>query len=259
MVSKKASPIDGTVTIMVVLVLLVPSVLPNPTAEFRKIFLKKCSEFSKGTANGEKILATFEKAYVGKDKCHVFGKDYDELFAENPFKHPCGKTMLWSKTEDVVHKFTGTGDCYITMRHTLLGYVLNGLSWYGKVNSKETFTEHFEYCEPNPVSSFWQIASTKFAQHACGHVTVMLNGEIDEPYDPKSFFALYEVPNLQPAEVKQLTVLLVGDKKNQCNNESLKNLKNILKGKNIEYDCKEMTQSHIEKCIRENNGCGACL
>lgn len=43
--------------------------------------------------------------------------------------------MFWSKTKDVVHDFVRNG-CFVTMEDTLLGSVLDGLSWCGKEGSK---------------------------------------------------------------------------------------------------------------------------
>lgn len=42
-----------------------------------------------------------------------------------------GKTMLWSDTKDLVHKFTERTKLFITMEDTLLGSVLDGRTWCG--------------------------------------------------------------------------------------------------------------------------------
>lgn len=44
--------------------------------------------------------------------------------------------MFWSRSKQVVHDFTEKTDCFITLEDTLLGSVLDGLSWCGKENSK---------------------------------------------------------------------------------------------------------------------------
>lgn len=43
--------------------------------------------------------------------------------------------MFWSKTKDMVHDFTGRRGCFTTMEDTLLGSVLDGLSWCGREGS----------------------------------------------------------------------------------------------------------------------------
>lgn len=46
--------------------------------------------------------------------------------------------MFWSKTKDVVHDFTEKRDCFLTLEDTLLGSVLDGLTWCGKEGSSGT-------------------------------------------------------------------------------------------------------------------------
>lgn len=43
--------------------------------------------------------------------------------------------MLWSKTKEMVHDFTKKKDCFITLEDTVLGFVLDGLTWCGKEGS----------------------------------------------------------------------------------------------------------------------------
>lgn len=49
-----------------------------------------------------------------------------------------GQTMLWSKTNELVHKYTAKDedkkDCF-TLEDTLLGYILNDERWCGKKGS----------------------------------------------------------------------------------------------------------------------------
>ncbi|XP_065805173.1 ADP-ribosyl cyclase/cyclic ADP-ribose hydrolase 1-like [Labrus bergylta] len=257
MVSKKALAIGVIVTVVVVVVIVVPSVLLTQKAEFRETFMKKCLEFPEEEHICETIWTNFELAYVGKEKCNFSDQNYDQLLAETPFKHPCGKTMFWSKTKDLVHKFTKKRDCFFTLEDTLLGYVLNGLSWCGEKGNNETFTENCEDCLPNPVSSFWKIASTRFAQYTCEGASVMLDGERKEPYDSNSFFGGVEVPNLQPPRVKNLTVVLVTEEIRACTCDSLGTLRKDL-DQRIGCACKAVTKSRVETCIEDNTPCGAC-
>uniref|UniRef100_UPI0037E988CB ADP-ribosyl cyclase/cyclic ADP-ribose hydrolase 1-like n=1 Tax=Semicossyphus pulcher TaxID=241346 RepID=UPI0037E988CB len=268
MVSKKAVATGGAVTVVVVVVVL--SVLLTPrTAKFKATFMKRCEAYGETSHICEQTLATFEQAYVGKDHSDFSEGNYDQLFAETNLKHPCGKTMFWSKREDLIHKFTGKGDCFIALKDTFLGHVLDGLKWCGKegnkalsslsASGKKKKSQYEElHVKPkiNPVTSFWNKASAKFAQHACGHVTAMLDGERKEPYDPKSFFGGVEVPNLQPSKVTHLTVVLVG-KESGCTCESLGSLRKDLH-QSIGCTCKAVARSHVEQCIEENTPCGAC-
>lgn len=44
--------------------------------------------------------------------------------------------MFWSKTKDIVHDYTKKNEaCFVTLEDTLLGSVVNGLTWCGKEGS----------------------------------------------------------------------------------------------------------------------------
>ncbi|KAM9712273.1 ADP-ribosyl cyclase/cyclic ADP-ribose hydrolase 1-like isoform 2-T2 [Menidia menidia] len=212
----------------------------------------------------EQLWDAFQNAYVKKDHCKVPMEAYDLLMTLAPIEPLQDKAMFWSKTKDVVHDFTGKTDCFVTVEDSLLGSVLDGLTWCGKEGSSETLTTgcpDWNKCPNNTVSSFWKRISTAFADAAKGDVTVMLNGSITKPFDDKSIFASVEVERLKSPRIKNLKVVLVADKKagTKCKNGSLKTLQEKLEKKKIKYDCKDVPQSQIKKC--SSNGkktCGSC-
>ncbi|XP_041670513.1 ADP-ribosyl cyclase/cyclic ADP-ribose hydrolase 1-like isoform X1 [Cheilinus undulatus] len=243
-----------TFTFVVVVLILVPSVLLNP-GTFKDTFVKKCLAYKNEPKTCEKMWVTFQKAYVGKQSKEVLPANYETLLKDHPYTHPCDKTMLWSGVSreagrDLVHEFTATKKIYLTLEDTWLGKTLDGLSWCGKKNSKETFTA-CEKEKPNPVFSFWVKASEKMAQYACGEVTVMLDGSRrEQPLSDKSILVATEIPNLQtPKVTKLMVVLLVKKNENQCNKQTLKDLKKKLDEKKIAYSCKEVTETEFRNCI----------
>ncbi|CAJ1082619.1 ADP-ribosyl cyclase/cyclic ADP-ribose hydrolase 1-like isoform X1 [Xyrichtys novacula] len=256
MASKKSLPISGTITVTVIVVVLAPPALLDQTAEFKATFLKKCADFKVDKQTCDSKWYMFEKAYVGKKETDVTETSYQELFDKTPFTQPCGKIMLWSGLNGLANRFTKNRDDFFTLADTLLGHVLDGLTWCGKKGSKETFTSGCSTNKPNAVLSFWIMASIKFAQYTCGRVTLMLDGDQDKPYDENRIFGKYELPNLQSPRVKSLKVILVVTKIDgpKCAHNSLKNLSNILKGKKISYSCLALTRKDIEKCIKERKG-----
>ncbi|KAG8009583.1 ADP-ribosyl cyclase/cyclic ADP-ribose hydrolase 1 [Nibea albiflora] len=185
----------------------------------------------------------FEQAYVGKPSCNVPMSAYDPLMKAAPFTHSCGKSMLWSKTAKLVHEYTKKNkDCF-TLEDTLLGYCLNGLTWCGKEGSSETFTSgcpKWDKCVKNPVRSFWTRASEGFADHACGEVSVMLDGSLEKPFDPNSVFATIEIKRLRAPKVKKLNVILVSGEKSNCNSPNLKKDLRKALDLNVKYSCKEV-------------------
>ncbi|XP_041670514.1 ADP-ribosyl cyclase/cyclic ADP-ribose hydrolase 1-like isoform X2 [Cheilinus undulatus] len=91
----------------------------------------------------------------------------------------------------------------------------------------------------------------KMAQYACGEVTVMLDGSRrEQPLSDKSILVATEIPNLQtPKVTKLMVVLLVKKNENQCNKQTLKDLKKKLDEKKIAYSCKEVTETEFRNCI----------
>ncbi|KAM9712250.1 ADP-ribosyl cyclase/cyclic ADP-ribose hydrolase 1-like isoform 2-T3 [Menidia menidia] len=212
----------------------------------------------------EQLWDAFQKAYVKKHPCKVPTEAYDPLMTLAPIEPLQDKAMFWSKTKDVVHDFTGKTDCFVTVEDSLLGSVLDGLTWCGKKGSSETLTTgcpDWNTCPNNSVSSFWKRISTAFADAAKGDVTVMLNGSITKPFDDKSIFASVEVERLKSPRIKNLKVVLVADKKagTKCKNGSLKALQEKLEKKKIKYDCKDVPQSQVKKCSSDGKKtCGSC-
>ncbi|XP_063730034.1 ADP-ribosyl cyclase/cyclic ADP-ribose hydrolase 1-like isoform X2 [Eleginops maclovinus] len=206
--------------------------LRQNTDQLKPTFIARCEEF-KGY-DCDKIWDAFEQAYVGRDPCNVPMEAYDPFIAAAPLKPTCNRMMFWSKTKDIVHDFTEKTDCYLTVEDSLLGSVLDGLTWCGKEGSSETFTTGcpgWTDCVNNTVRSFWNRVSTAFADVACGAVTAMLNGSIVTPFHPA---------------------------RTNCTNASLKDLQKEL-DQGITYTCKEVTETQIQDCSSHpEKPCGAC-
>ncbi|CAG5896133.1 unnamed protein product [Menidia menidia] len=132
--------------------------------EFKNTFLEKCQKFKKSQKTKcEQLWDAFQKAYVKKDPCKVPMEDYEPLMTLAPIEPLQDKAMFWSKTKDVVHDFTKRTDCFVTVEDSLLGSVLDGLTWCGKEGSSETLTTgcpDWNECPNNTVSSFWKRIST---------------------------------------------------------------------------------------------------
>ncbi|KAM4606299.1 ADP-ribosyl cyclase/cyclic ADP-ribose hydrolase 1-like [Polymixia lowei] len=214
--------------------------------DFKTTFIDKCEKFpGRNAGHGcQNIWSVFERAYIGKDPCKVPVEAYDPLIYTVPVDPPYDRMMFWSKTKNVASEFATTNN-YVILDKTLLGNILDGLTWCGKEGSSETFTtgcpgRSDKNCLNNPVHSFWNRASAAFADGASGQVTAMLNGAIDEPYDPTSVFARIEVKRLNPNKVNSLNVFLVNQKKDgaSCdNNQSLRDLRVEVQQKGITYSC----------------------
>lgn len=241
----------------------------DPSADsFKSTVITRCEKFvtdkSSVTKTGcQKLWNVFEKAYVGRDPCDVPPEAYNPLMSVVPQEPSCNRMLFWSKTKGLVHDFTEKMDCFWTLEDTLLGFVMDGLTWCGKEGNNETFTTGcpgWTECDNNPVRSFWNRASAAFADAACGNVTAMLNGSITTPFSPTSTFATVEVKRFNSTRMNGLNVVLV-TKDNDvttCEDHSLKNLKADLDPK-LMYSCKVVPKAVIQRCISDPEPvCRAC-
>ncbi|KAJ8377158.1 hypothetical protein SKAU_G00077380 [Synaphobranchus kaupii] len=236
---------------------------------FKTVIISKCKAYlglneeqsSENTC--EKVWDAFSGAYVGRDPCDVPMEAYDSLIhAVNP-KAACNRMLFWSQTKDIVHQFTEAKKCLLTLEDTLLGFIMDNLTWCSKNGSKETFSTGcpgWSECEKNPVRSFWNRVSAAFAESACGEVTVMLNGSVDTPFRANSIFASIEVKKFSSPKMRALNVILVtrGNDTANCENDSLQNLQAVL-DPTLKYTCTEVHRSKIMDCISDpDKPCGAC-
>ncbi|CAF3376805.1 unnamed protein product [Rotaria sp. Silwood1] len=167
------------------------------------------------------------------------------------YKPYCSNVLEWS--HPVVHTYNNYNFNYITLEDTLAAAMVTGFTWCGKDNDAEWF--HYVSC-PNDCKdnigaddAFWEIASKTFAQNVVGEIYLVLNGSQsnDRPsFRNNSFFARYELPNLQrkgPYRVTKLNVLLLHspDQKvvEKCGENSLITLETIVRSYQIEYLCKD--------------------
>ncbi|XP_059183007.1 ADP-ribosyl cyclase/cyclic ADP-ribose hydrolase 1-like [Centropristis striata] len=247
--------------LIIIVAVVLGLTLRKNTDSLKTTFISRCKAFKEYDC--PKIWDAFEQSYVGRDPCKVPMEAYDPFIAAAPFQPACNRMMFWSKTTDVVHDFTEKKDCFLTLEDTLLGSVMDGLTWCGKEGSPETFTTGcpgWTDCVNNTVRSFWNRASAAFADAACGQVTAMLNGSIVTPFNPTSIFATIELERLDSPRVKNLNVVLVTQETTvtNCTNASLKNLQKEL-DPGVKYNCKEVSEAQIQECSSNpEKPCGAC-
>ncbi|XP_018588577.1 ADP-ribosyl cyclase/cyclic ADP-ribose hydrolase 1-like [Scleropages formosus] len=264
------SGVAALVLSVVLAVLLVATVGgPSPGKDLKDTVVSRCRTFlemnepetSKKLC--EDAWAAFARAFVGRDPCEVPVEAYDPLIYTIEQKSRCGRTLFWSKTKVLAHQFTQEKKCMVTVEDTLLGFIMDGLTWCGRNGSNGVFTTGcpgWTQCQLNPVRSFWGRVSAAFAASSCGNAAVMLNGSLATPFDPTSVFASVEVKNFNSTIMTGLTVLLVARKNDSasCGNSSLQNLQQALDPM-LKYQCKVVQQSQILDCIADTTmPCGKC-
>nr|XP_046227185.1 ADP-ribosyl cyclase/cyclic ADP-ribose hydrolase 1-like [Scatophagus argus] len=261
---RKRCLILGVVAVLIVIIIIAVIVglaLRRETDQFKATFIARCEKFKEYDC--QNVWDAFQQAYVGRDPCKVPVEAYDPFIAATPFKPPCNRMMFWSKTKDVVQDFAEKKDCFVTLEETVLGSVVDGLTWCGKEGSSETFTTDcpgWSDCDNNTVRSFWNRVSATFAEAACGDVSAMLNGSIATPFSPLSVFGSVEVKRFNSTRMRSLSVVLVTPENpvSHCTDASLKDLQKEL-DEGIKYNCTEVTLAQIQECISNSEKpCGPC-
>ena len=134
---------------------------------------------------------------------------------------------------------------YWSLEDTFSGNLLNELMF---CPNKTLAGFNYDSCPADCVtrnSMFWNAASADFAKKASGYINVILNGtRTSGAIANYSTFFNYELPNFKSDRIKQVKVLLLhspGQQKYETCSEpkSLVTLKNLLKQKNIDYECED--------------------
>ncbi|XP_066241089.1 ADP-ribosyl cyclase/cyclic ADP-ribose hydrolase 1-like isoform X2 [Saccopteryx leptura] len=192
------------------------------TPHFSEIVLGRCYTYTQVLRpelrhkDCHKIRKAFMNAFLSKDPCGSTEQDYQPLMELTNQSVPCHKTVLWSKSSELAHQYTGILRDMFTLEDTLLGYIADGLTWCGDESSSEMNYESCPHwkkdCRNNTVSVFWNTVSKRFAENACGVVQVVLNGSISNTFDKNS---------------------------HSCSSPSINDLKLILNRRNITFTCQD--------------------
>ncbi|XP_067386394.1 ADP-ribosyl cyclase/cyclic ADP-ribose hydrolase 1 [Emydura macquarii macquarii] len=195
----------------------------------------------------QKIWETMKNAFIYKNPCNITIEDYQPLMDLASHPIPCNKSLFWSKTNDLVHRYTKTNHSFLTLEDTLLGYMTDGVSWCGNPSSpgiNYKSCPKWSECESNPSSVYWKMASKMFAERACGVVQVMLNGSIDAgAFINSSIFGSIEIFNLDPDKVSTVQIWLMhnigGPQSESCMGPSITRLKSILEERALSVSCED--------------------
>uniref|UniRef100_A0A8B9VI20 ADP-ribosyl cyclase/cyclic ADP-ribose hydrolase n=1 Tax=Anas zonorhyncha TaxID=75864 RepID=A0A8B9VI20_9AVES len=216
-----------------------------------------------------KIWESLKYAFIYKNPCNTTAEDYQPLMELASHPIPCNKSLFWSKTNDLAHRYTKSSHGFLTLEDTLLGYMFDGVSWCGDPSvpgiNYESCPKRSE-CESNPGSVFWKTASKRFAEAACGVVQVMLNGSIEAgAFRSSSIFGSIEVFNLNPDKVSEIQIWLMhdigGPQSESCSGHSIQRLKRILEERNFTITCEDNYRPvQLLQCVRnpDHEDCRLC-
>ncbi|XP_021510115.1 ADP-ribosyl cyclase/cyclic ADP-ribose hydrolase 1 [Meriones unguiculatus] len=242
------------------------------TKHFPEIFLGRCLVYTQilrpemRDQDCKKLLGAFKRAFVSKNPCNITTEDYEPLVKMATQTIPCNKSLFWSKSKDLAHKYTWVQGKLFTLEDTLLGYIADDLRWCGDPSTSDMNYESCPHwrdnCPNNPITVYWKVISKKFAEDACGVVQVMLNGSLSEPFHKNSTFGSVEVFNLDPDKVHKLEAWVMHDIEtafsNSCSSSSINELKLIVQKRNITFACQDNYRPvRFVQCVKnpEHSSC----
>ncbi|XP_035614544.1 ADP-ribosyl cyclase/cyclic ADP-ribose hydrolase 1 [Oncorhynchus keta] len=207
----------------------------------------------------EEIWREFEEAVMRKSRCNVKVKDYKRMFHATPQTLTCGKLLFWSKTRELIHSYAAVTRRFWTLEDTLVGYMFNDLIWCGQEEKDRGFDFNscpdWSTCVHHPVYSLWRQASQNFAAAACGNITVLLNGSIENAFNRKSMFGGVELDSLNPRMVDHVNIKVVANLEGpfieSCTQGSIVDLINVLQTRGFRWTCTDSDLTlMILQCIQ---------
>ncbi|NXG15087.1 CD38 hydrolase, partial [Grallaria varia] len=245
------------------------------TKNLQEVILGRCYNYiaerypELGDKDCLKIWESLKDAFIYKNPCNITSEDYQPLMELASHPIPCNKSLFWSKTHDLVHRYTKSNQNFITLEDTLLGYMADRISWCGDPSAPGINYEScpkWSECESNPSFVFWKLASKMFAEAACGVVQVMLNGSIEAgAFRNSSIFGSIEVFNLNPDKVSEVHIWLMhdigGPQSESCSGHSIQRLKSILEERNIRIICEDNYRPvQLLQCVHnpDHTDCRLC-
>ncbi|XP_060069476.1 ADP-ribosyl cyclase/cyclic ADP-ribose hydrolase-like [Ylistrum balloti] len=246
------------VCLMFVVCILTIVTTSGTTPGIKDIFLGRCRAYQEllqpypqTVLDCNSTWVQFEASFVGKDPCKLTSQDYSKFVETTLSSVPEDKALFWSGTYRVAHEYADAGKRFITLEDTLLGYMMNGLTWCGQtvppgVNYKNC--PSYNECPVTASTAFWGKASSQFASQAKGTVTLLLDGsnQTRPAYSTDSYFAKFELPALSSDAVKMVKIYVVHDinqpYRETCENGTLPALQQAVKNHGLGYSCHDNPQ-----------------
>ncbi|XP_058232032.1 ADP-ribosyl cyclase/cyclic ADP-ribose hydrolase 1 [Hemibagrus wyckioides] len=237
---------------LVIIVILIGDINTGPgtTLNINHIVIGRCYEYitlvnPSTRYKCEEIWYEFEKAVVQRTPCSVTVKDYDTMFHAAPQTLPCDKLLLWSKTRELMQSYLAVQGRFWTLEDTLVGFMFKDLIWCGQKERERGFDfqscPEWSKCVSHPVHSLWKGASQNFAAAACGNITVLLNGSIENAFNRNSMFGSVELDNLNPRMVSHVHIIVVpnleGPFVESCSKGSILTLVGVLQTRGFHWSC----------------------
>jgi len=93
--------------------------------------------------------------------------------------------MFWSGTYDVAHEYADTGRRFVTLEDTLLGFIMNGLTWCGQTadpGMNYQSCPSYNECPESASTAFWGTASATVNEKCSVRKSAKASNFTNEPY-----------------------------------------------------------------------------
>jgi len=221
------------------------------TPHIQEIFMGKCFEKNPGWdpipnslpgVNCSLLWQTFAMG-AEKDMHVVTDNDFKPFFSVAPFGSPKDNALFWSGNKNFANRLAADGTRFTTLEETSTGYILNGLSWCGKLleNGTEPAFDYHNSCDYAQNSTYygsqgvWNSCSKAFASSVTGDINILLQPQqlyyTSGPYlayRNTSIFKLIELPSMNSQAISNIRILLLINTTSapleRCGSGSLKDL-----------------------------------
>ncbi|CAH1781446.1 unnamed protein product [Owenia fusiformis] len=245
------------------------------TDHLQDIFIGRCWNYQtkiRPVAPGQykncsELWQRFSTAFMNKDACSVTQDDYRSYGDIAMEDVPNGKSLFWEGTYQVTHDYSRRGRRKWALGDILIGYCVDQLTWCGQTAAPGVnYTRCPAYGECSSYDdAFWGMAATKYAIAASGEATTIMNGSRTDgrpAYERESYFAKFELPNLDPSKVTKFQVVVLHDVgkivRESCNNGSLVQLKEDILKRGFEWHCTDDPEEMVHILCVDNVASPEC-
>ena len=174
------------------------------------IFLSTCYDVLEDAYKCQSALSAFGKAFGRKDPNTVTANNYNGFFNIIPVASNPNSVLFWTGVRNVTEKVSEHPDISSSANqpsslifNKMRASKYNIACWCG---NKTHVIDTYNPCPPTPTYMFWAQFSTLLGRSATGVAFWAAYGNKDgKPYNPDSFFAKFEFPNM--VNVNRLVVI----------------------------------------------------
>ncbi|XP_050406087.1 ADP-ribosyl cyclase/cyclic ADP-ribose hydrolase [Patella vulgata] len=227
------------------------------TPHIRSLLINRCLEyqmtvqpsiFCNQRRNCTLIADQFLESFRFQETCNVSSLRFGQYLELTHHDTPPNMVLFWEDVYPAVKMYSNNGRRLMPISDTFYGYLPDDVFFCATTETpgiifNETCPNFSDTktCPQNAEYSFWVAASQQYASSAVGKVHIMFNSSMETPFVNDSFFATWELPNINSTTVTSAEILLVHypgqSVRSKCSGQSITELKNKLQERGITTVC----------------------